>query len=57
MQAITLDVIMSGIFGIDGAPARGAPSIGPAHARSSSSPPLSTSRVVAKLGELVNVGT
>ena len=54
MQAITLDVIMSGIFGIDGRPARGTPEYGlrtttKSLVRASTTP-------IAQVGELINVG-
>ena len=54
MQAITLDVIMAGIFGIEGRPARGTPEHGLRAAikflvRASTWP-------IAQIGELMNVG-
>jgi cytochrome P450 len=55
MQAITLDVIMAGIFGIDGKPAPGTPEHGLRQAvkrltRFSANP-------VAQIGELANIGS
>jgi cytochrome P450 len=55
MQAITLDVIMAGIFGIEGKPAPGTPEDGLRRAvrgltRFSSNP-------VAQIGELANIGS
>jgi cytochrome P450 len=54
MQAITLDVIMAGILGVDGSPRRGTPEYGLRQtvkglSRLSASTP-------AKLGELMNIG-
>jgi len=54
MQAITLDVIMAGIFGVEGAPSKGTPEHGLRQAvrtvvRLSTTP-------LAKISELVNVG-
>ena len=54
MQAITLDVIMGGIFGIEGAPARGTPEWRLRTAVKYIAR-FSTTRI-AKLGELMNVG-
>ena len=54
MQAITLDVIMAGIFGIEGQPARGTPE-GRLRATIKSLVALST-KPVAQLAELMNVG-
>ncbi len=54
MQAITLDVILSGIFGVEGRPRRGTPEhrlrLTVASLSAASTSPL------AKLGELMNVG-
>jgi cytochrome P450 len=55
MQAITLDVIMAGIFGIAGTPARGTPEHG---LRSAVRALVNFStRKVAQLGELLNIGS
>ncbi len=54
MQAITLDVIMAGIFGIEGTPARGTPERR-LRAAVKYLAQVSTWRV-AKLGELMNMG-
>jgi cytochrome P450 len=54
MQAITLDVIMAGIFGIEGRPARGTPE----HALRVATKSLlaASTSPVAQLGELMNLG-
>ncbi|HEY8584134.1 MAG TPA: cytochrome P450, partial [Capillimicrobium sp.] len=54
MQAITLDVIMAGIFGIDGKPAKGTPEHGLRQA-TRALVDLST-KPIAQAAELVNVG-
>jgi cytochrome P450 len=55
MQAITLDVIMAGIFGIEGAPAAGTPE---RRLRTATKVLLAASTSpVAQLGELMNVGS
>ena len=54
MQAITLDVIMAGIFGIEGRPARGTPERG---LRTATKRLVGASTLpVAQLGELMNLG-
>jgi cytochrome P450 len=55
MQAITLDVIMAGIFGIDGTPRRGTPE----HALRRAIRGLVTISTwkIAQLGELMNIGS
>jgi cytochrome P450 len=55
MQAITLDVIMAGIFGIEGKPARGTPE---QRLRSAVRTLVNLSTwKIAQLGELLNLGT
>ena len=55
MQAITLDVIMAGIFGIEGKPARGTPE---QRLRSAVRALVNLSTwKIAQLGELLNLGT
>jgi cytochrome P450 len=54
MQAITLDVIMAGIFGIEGRPARGTPEHG---LRTATKRLVAASTMpTAQLGELMNIG-
>jgi cytochrome P450 len=55
MQAITLDVIMAGIFGIEGKPQRGTPE----HGLRTAVRRLVTfsTRKIAQLGELLNIGS
>ena len=55
MQAITLDVIMGGIFGVEGRPERGTPEHGLRKRRAprARTPPT---RPEAQLGELINLG-
>jgi cytochrome P450 len=55
MQAITLDVIMAGIFGIEGKPERGTPERG-LRTAVRTLVGLST-RKIAQLGELLNIGS
>ena len=54
MQAITLDVIMAGIFGIEGRPERGTPE----HRLRSTIKRLvdASTSPVAQVGELMNIG-
>src|SRR5437764_13676436 len=55
MQAITLDVIMAGIFGIEGAPAPGSPE---AKLRTATKALLAVSTwPLAQLAELMNIGS
>jgi cytochrome P450 len=54
MQAITLDVIMAGIFGIEGRPAPGTPEHGMRRAVKGLA--AASTKPVAQLGELMNVG-
>jgi cytochrome P450 len=54
MQAITLDVIMAGILGVDGSPKRGTPEYGLRQTVKGLSRASASS--VAKLGELMNIG-